>query len=149
MIKYIGSFFRVFVITTVIGGFLAVAVGGFENTKTDSNYLQGLGTNPADTNLRFGFALQLLSNKRDELAQQQLEIAYQFDKKNVYVGSALSRLLINSQGVRTEIDRTLQIIVNRPDYASAWFRLASLYETIEETEKANLAKQTGEQLRTI
>lgn len=46
----------------------------------------------------------------------------------------------DSEFVTSEINRTLKVIGERPDYTGAWMRLAVLYEQIGETDKADEAR---------
>lgn len=48
--------------------------------------------------------------------------------------------------LESEIQKTLDVIEKRPDYAGAWIRLAVLYEQIGEKELAVKALDTAEEL---
>ena len=145
--KYSGIFLRTLIVFIIIFG--CVAVLSYSRANVSKTYAQSLNVDPANSKLRFEYALKLLEEENYDQAQKQLEIAYEFDKKNVYISGALSKTFGNSQVIQTEIKKTLETIARRPDYASAWLHLASLYETIGELEKADLARQAGETLRTI
>lgn len=145
--RYVSLFFRDLVIFLIIAGFAVVFLNN--RVLNSGSDVQSLKADPANLKLRFGYALQLLKQKEYGQAQKQLEIAYEFDKKNVYINSALQKTLLNSPEIQIEIKKTLKTLARRPDYASAWLHLASLYETIGDMDKADLAKQAGEQLRTI
>lgn len=145
--NYLNTFSRSLVIFSIIAVCAIIFLGNSVSAKKP--YAQGLNIDPANSKLRFEYALKLLKEKQYDQAQKQLEIAYEFDKKNVYINGALRKTLINSPEISAEIKKTLETIARRPDYASAWLHLANLYETIGETENADLARQAGEQLRTI
>lgn len=145
--KYLNTFSRAVVVFLIIAFCTIVFFGN--SVSADKPYMQDLNSDPADSRLRFEYALKLLKEGQYGQAQKQLVVAYEFDKKNVYIGSALSRLLINSEDIRTEIERTLQTVANRPDYVAAWVRLASLYESIGDIDRAEQARLMGENLKTI
>lgn len=46
--------------------------------------------------------------------------------------------------LKREIERTIKVTQERPDYAGAWLRLSILYERIGETDKANEARITAQ-----
>lgn len=133
----------------IVIGCIVVLFSNQISANKSKQYAQRLNSDPANSKLRFEYALKLLRERDYDQAQKQLETAYEFDKKNVYVNGALRESLVNSQEIQKEIKKTLETIARRPDYASAWLHLASLYETIGDLDKANLARQAGEQLRTI
>jgi len=144
---YLNFFFRTLVVLLILTVCAFVFFGN--HASASKPYLQVLNSDPANSKLRYEYGLKLLRNGDVKQAQKQLETAYEFDKKNVYINEALHSLLVNSPQIQSEIGRTLEIIAKRPDYASAWLHLASLYETTGQLEKADLARQAGENLRTI
>lgn len=133
----------------IVIGCIVVLFSNQISANKSKQYTRRLNLDPANSKLRFEYALNLLKQGDYDKAQKQLETAYEFDKKNVYVNSALRESLVNSDEIQSEIKKTLQTIARRPDYASAWLHLASLYETIGDLDKADLARRAGEQLRTI
>lgn len=51
-----------------------------------------------------------------------------------------------NEPVQVEIERTLAVIDQRPDYAGAWLRLSVLYEQIGEMKLSKSALETAKKL---
>ena len=54
--------------------------------------------------------------------------------------------LRQSEFLQNEIEKTVKVTQNRPDYAGAWLRLSVLYEEMGDNEKANAARATAQRL---
>ena len=52
----------------------------------------------------------------------------------------------DKRAVLEEIQRTEEIVEDRPDYAVAWLRLSILYETVGEFGAASVARETAKKL---
>jgi len=52
----------------------------------------------------------------------------------------------NRDQIKSEIDKTLKVINERPDYAGAWIKLSVLYEQIGEMELARKASEAAQKL---
>lgn len=79
-------------VSAVILGFVYIAFS--PNTKSANDY-SALKLHPSNTNLRIKYVQELLSRGEYEEASRQLQIGYDFDKKNVYLNGLLDKFPIN------------------------------------------------------